>query len=131
MTKRKFYTIKAVIIISMISIFAFIYILNPFIQKYDFEYKLILAIIIGCIFAFLVKFLITYKRTELPQEREEREAIEKKINEMLLEEITLSTNEKVRGIFLDEGEYLEDVETENRYYKTSIVKIGNNIQEKN
>ena len=126
MTKFKFYTIKALIIISM---FVFMYLLKLFIQKYDFEYKLILAIIIGCIFAFLVKFLITYKRT--PQEREEREAIEKKINEMLLEEITLSTNEKVRGIFLDEGEYLEDVETENRYYKTSIVKIENNIQEKN
>lgn len=128
MTKLKFYTIKAVIIISMISVFAFIYMLNPYIQKYDFEYKLILAIIMGCIFAFLVKFLITYKRPELPQEREERKAIEKRIDEMFLEEITLSTNEKIRGTFLDEGEYLEDVETEKRYYKTSIVKIENNIQ---
>ena len=129
MTKFKFYTIKALIIISM---FVFMYLLKLFIQKYDFEYKLILAIIIimGVIFGFLVKFLITYERPELPQEREERKAIEKKINEMLLEEITLSTNEKVRGIFLDEGEYLEDVETGNRYYKTSIVKIENNIQEK-
>lgn len=127
MTKFKFYTIKALIIISM---FVFMYLLRLFIQKYDFEYKLILAIIMGVIFGFLVKFLITYKRPELPQEREEREAIEKKIYEMLLEEITLSTNEKVRGIFLDEGEHLEDVETGNRYYKTSIVKIENNIQEK-
>ena len=126
MTKFKFYTIKALIIISM---FVFMYLLKPFIQKYDFEYKLILAIIMGCIFTFLVKFLITYKRPELPQEKEERKAIEKRINEMFLEEITLSTNEKIRGIFLDEGEYLEDVETENRYYKTSIVKIEN-IQEK-
>lgn len=108
----------------------FIHLLRPFIQKYDFEYKLILAIIIGCIFAFLVKFLITYRRPELPQEREKRKAIEKRIDEMFLEEITLSTNEKIRGTFLDEGEYLEDVETEKRYYKTSIVKIENNIQEK-
>ena len=120
MTKFKFYTIKALIIISM---FVFMYLLKPFIQKYDFEYKLILAIIIGCVFAFLVKFLITYKRPELPQEREKREAIDKKINEMFLEEITLSTNEKIRGTFLDEGEYLEDVEKGDRYYKTSIIKI--------
>ena len=125
MTKFKFYTIKALIIISM---FGFVYLMKLFIQKYDFEYKLILAIIMGCIFAFLVKFLITYKRPELPQEREERKAIEKRIDEMFLEEITLSTNEKIRGTFLDEGEYLEDIETEKRYYKTSIVKIENNIQ---
>jgi hypothetical protein len=103
--------------------FGFMYLLKPFIQKYDFEYKLILAIVIGCIYTFLVKFLITYKRPELPKEREEREAIDKKINEMLLEEITLSTNEKIRGIFLDEVEYLEDIENGNRYYKTSILKI--------
>lgn len=120
MTKFKFYTIKALIIISM---FGFVYLMKLFIQKYDFEYKLIFAIVIGCIFTFLVKFLITYKRPELPQEREERKAIEKRIDEMFLEEITLSTNEKIRGTFLDEGKYLEDVETENRYYKTSIVKI--------
>lgn len=83
MTKFKFYTIKALIIISM---FVFMYLLKLFIQKYDFEYKLILAIVIimGVIFGFLVKFLITYKRPELPQEREERKAIEKKINEMYL-----------------------------------------------
>ena len=127
MTKLKFYTIKILIIIGM---FTFIHLLRPFIQKYDFKYKLILAIIIGCIFAFLVKFLITYRRPELPQEREKRKAIDKKIDEMFLEEITLSTNEKIRGTFLDEGEYLEDVETEKRYYKTSIIKIENNIQEK-
>ena len=40
-----------------------------------------------------------------------------------IEEITLSTNEKIRGIFLEGDDYIEDVETENRYYKTSIVKI--------
>ena len=103
--------------------FAFIHLLSPFIQNYDFKYKLILAAIIGCIFAFFIKFLITYKRPELPQERERRKVIEKKINKMFLEEITLSTNEKIRGTFLDEGEYLKDIETEKKYYKTSIVKI--------
>lgn len=120
MTKFKFYTIKTLIIISM---FVFVYLMKPFIQKYDFEYILIFAIVIACIFTFLVKFLLSYKRPELPQEKEEREAIDKKINEMLLEEITLSTNEKIRGIFLDEVEYLEDIENGNRYYKTSILKI--------
>ena len=127
MTKLKFYTIKIAILVSMgISLYLF----KHFIQNHIFEYKLILAVIMGVVHAFLIKFLITYRRPELPQEREKRKAIEKRIDEMFLEEITLSTNEKIRGTFLDEGEYLEDVETEKRYYKTSIVKIENNIQEK-
>ena len=35
----------------------------------------------------------------------------------------MSNNEKIKGKFLEKSEYFEDVETENRYYKTSIVKI--------
>ena len=38
-------------------------------------------------------------------------------------EITISTNEKIKGKFLEKKEYFEDVETENRYYKSQIIKI--------
>ena len=38
-------------------------------------------------------------------------------------EITLTTNEKIKGKFLEGDEYFEEVETGNKYYKTHIIKI--------
>ena len=47
------------------------------------------------------------------------------VEEIPIEEITLSTGEKIRGKFLEKDEYFEEVESENRYYKTFIVKVEN------
>ena len=139
MTKRKFYIIKTLVAIGLaVFIYFFKYLLDKgitFGQKPSepgFGIFLFSAIVSGIIFIIGMEFLVNYKRPKFPEEieeekREEEEELKKEwesLKETLpLLEITISTNEKIKGKFLEKKEYFEDVETENRYYKSQIIKI--------
>ena len=139
MTKRKFYIIKTLVAIGLaVFIYFFKYLLDKgitFGQKPSepgFGIFLFSAIVSGIIFIIGMEFLVNYKRPKFPEEieeekREEEEKLKKEwesLKETLpLLEITISTNEKIKGKFLEKKEYFEDVETENRYYKSQIIKI--------
>jgi len=150
MTKRKFYTIKTLVAIGLaVFIYFFKYLLDKgitFGQKPSepgFGILLFSALVSGIIFIIGMEFLVNYKRPKLPEEVEEEKRKEKEDNkryeleqkelfekakqrnrELLpVVEITLSTNEKIKGQFLEKSEYLEDLETSTKYYKAYIVKI--------
>ena len=150
MTKRKFYIIKTLVAIGLaVFIYFFKYFLDKgitFGQKPSepgFGILLFSALVSGIIFIIGMEFLVNYKRLKLPEEIEEEKRKEKEDNKRyeleqkeLLEkakqrnrellpvvEITLFTNEKIKGQFLEKSEYLEDLETSTKYYKAYIVKI--------
>ena len=90
------------------------------------------ALVVFIIFITGMEFLVNYKRPKFPEEIEEekREEEEERKEEweslketLPLLEITISTNEKIKGKFLEKKEYFEEVETENKYYKSHIIKI--------
>ncbi|EJU34677.1 hypothetical protein [Capnocytophaga sp. CM59] len=133
MTKRKFYIIKTILFaLSTISIYYFII----FIEKYGIKIfgEPVLFITIDVSF-FLILLLLYFLFSERPllieeikKEKREKEEKLKKERESLKEtlpllEITISTNEKIKGKFLEKKEYFEEVETKNKYYKAYIVKI--------
>ena len=133
MTKRKFYIIKTLVAIALsVSIYFFI---NEFFVKNkitderkpsDLEFGIMLfdLVFATSIFTIVIFFLINYQRPKLPEEIEEEKREWESLKETLpLLEITLTTNEKIKGKFLEGDEYFEEVETENKYYKTSIAKI--------
>lgn len=133
MTKRKFYIIKTLVaIVLSVSIYFFI---NEFFVKNkitderkpsDLEFGIMLfdLVFATSIFTIVIFFLINYQRPKLPEEIEEEKREWESLKETLpLLEITLTTNEKIKGKFLEEDEYFEEVESENKYYKTSIAKI--------
>lgn len=151
MTKRKFYIIKILGAIGL-SVFIYSYIdfikenqITNERKPSDLEFAIIFFSTLTAVIIFIVgvDFLLNYQRPKFPEEieeekREEQELLKKydeRINEfnkkrrqnlketLPLLEITMSNNEKIKGKFLEKSEYFEDVETENRYYKTSIVKI--------
>ena len=141
MTKRKFYIIKTILfIISAISIYYFVlFIIEKGIKIFIEPMPYLIIAVSSFLILLLLCFLFS-ERPKLPEEirkerREEEERIKKEwenLKETLpLIEITLTTNEKIKGKFLEKRGYFEDVETKNRYYETSISKIENNIQEKN
>ena len=151
MTKRKFYIIKTLVAIGL-SVFIY-FCIDLFFKNLitdgrkpsDLEFGTLFlsALVVFIIFITGMEFLLNYQRPKFPEEieeekREEQELLKKydeKINEfnkkrrqnlketLPLLEITMSNNEKIKGKFLEKSEYFEDVETENRYYKTFIVKI--------
>ena len=140
MTKRKFYIIKTLVAIGL-SVFIY-FCIDLFFKNLitdgrkpsDLELGTLFfsAVIVFIIFITGIEFLVNYKRPKFPEEieeekREEEEELKKEwesLKETLpLLEITISTNEKIRGKFLEKDEYFEEVETENKYYKSHIVKI--------
>ena len=149
MTKRKFYIIKTLVAIGLsVSIYFYIDLLKKFDElniSSDLKFGILVfsVVVVFPIFIIVMEFLLNYHRPKFPEEikeekREEQELLKKydeRINEfnkkrrqnlketLPLLEITMSNNEKIKGKFLEKSEYFEDVETENRYYKTSIVKI--------
>lgn len=150
MTKRKFYIIKTLVAIGLaVFIYFFKYLLDKgitFGQKPSepgFGIFLFSAIVSGIIFIIGMEFLVNYKRPKFPEEIEEEKRKEEEDNkryeleqkklfekakqrnrELLpVVEITLFTNEKIKGQFLEKSEYLEDLETSTKYYKAYIVKI--------
>lgn len=141
MTKRNFYIIKTLVAIGL-SVFIYFFIEFFYIKNQITDEQKLSDHKIGTmlfelfaatsIFTIVVKFLINYQRPKLPEEieeekREEEEELKEEwenLKETLpLLEITLTTNEKIKDKFLERDEYFEEVETENRYYKTSIIKI--------
>ena len=144
MTKRKFYMIKAILfVLSVVSIYYFVlFIKEKGIKILEEPIPLIITSVSSFLISLLLYFLFS-ERPKLPEEikEEEREEEEnnkryeleqkelfekaKQRNRELLPvvEITLSTNEKIKGQFLEKSEYLEDLETSTKYYKAYIVKI--------
>ena len=138
MTKRKFYIIKTLVATGLA---IYIYFCIDAFKKNQITYEtsdlevgfLSFSVVVAVIiFLIGIKFLINYQRPKFPEEieeekREEEEELKKEwesLKETLpLLEITISTNEKIKGKFLEKKEYFEDVETENRYYKSQIIKI--------
>ena len=131
MTKRKFYIIKTLVAIGLaVFIYFFKYLLDKGItfgqkpSESGFGIFLFSALVSGIIFIIGMEFLVNYKRPKFPEEIEEEKREWESLKETLpLLEITLTTNEKIKGKFLEGDEYFEEVETENKYYKTSIAKI--------
>lgn len=144
MTKRKFYTIKTILfVLSVVSIYYFVL----FIKENGIKIlQELVPLIITSISSFLILLLLYFLFSERPllieeieeekreeeennkrYELEQKELLEKakQRNRELLPvvEITLFTNEKIKGQFLEKSEYLEDLETSTKYYKAYIVKI--------
>jgi len=144
MTKRKFYTIKTILfVLSVVSIYYFVL----FIKENGIKIlEELVPLIITSISSFLILLLLYFLFSERPllieeieeekreeeednkrYELEQKELLEKakQRNRELLPvvEITLFTNEKIKGQFLEKSEYLEDLETSTKYYKAYIVKI--------
>lgn len=135
MTKREFYIFKTILFaLSTISIYYYII----FIEKYGIKIfeEPVPFIIIG-VSSFLILLLLYFLFSERPltieeikeEKKEEEEELKKEwesLKETLpLIEITLSTNEKIKGKFLEKNGYFENIENSSRYYKTFIVKIEN------
>lgn len=129
MSEHVTYIIKR--IVCMILIFS-IYHLIMFINKRgkqifeDFDLSVLLFVSITSILGILA-FLLFYESPEelsenIKEEKEEKEETQELIP---LSEITLSTNEKIKGRFLEKNGYFENIENSSRYYKTFIVKIEN------
>ncbi len=151
MTKRKFYIIKTLVAIGL-SVFIY-FCIDLFFKNLitdgrkpsDLKIGTVFfsAVVVFIIFIIGMEFLTNYKRPKLPEEVEEEKRKEKEDNkryeleqkelfekakqrnrELLpVVEITLSTNEKIKGQFLEKSEYLEDLETSTKYYKSHIIKI--------
>lgn len=151
MTKRKFYIIKTLVSIGL-SVFIY-FCIDLFFKNLitdgrkpsDLEFGTLFlsALVVFIIFITGIEFLFNYKRPKFPEEVEEEKRKEKEDNkryeleqkelfekakqrnrELLpVVEITLFTNEKIKGQFLEKSEYLEDLETSTKYYKAYIVKI--------
>ena len=133
MTKREFYIFKTILfVLSTVSIYYYII----FIERYGIKiFEEPIPFITLAVSSFLILLLLHFLFSERPltieeikkEKREEEERLkeewESQKETLPLLEITLSTNEKIKGKFLEKKEYFQDVETENRYYKTSIVKI--------
>lgn len=144
MTKRKFYTIKTILfVLSVVSIYYFVL----FIKENGIKIlQELVPLIITSVSSFLISLLLYFLLSERPllieeieeekreeeednkrYELEQKELLEKakQRNKELLPvvEITLFTNEKIKGQFLEKSEYLEDLETSTKYYKAYIVKI--------
>lgn len=144
MTKRKFYTIKTILfVLSVVSIYYFVL----FIKENGIKIlEEPIPFIITSVSSFLISLLLYFLHSERPlliEEIEEEKRKEKEDNkryeleqkelfekakqrnrELLpVVEITLFTNEKIKGQFLEKSEYLEDLETSTKYYKAYIVKI--------
>lgn len=127
MSKHVTYIIKR--IVCTILIFS-IYHLIMFINKKgkqifeDFDLSVLLFGSITSMLGILAFLLFYESPEELSENIEEMQ--EEETQELIPSiEITLSTNEKIKGKFLEKNEYFEDIENSNRYYKTFIVKIEN------
>ena len=136
--------IKAILFaLSVVSIYYFVlFIKENGIKILEEPVPLIITSVSSFLISLLLYFLFS-ERPKLPEEikEEEREEEEnnkryeleqkelfekaKQRNRELLPvvEITLFTNEKIKGQFLEKSEYLEDLETSTKYYKAYIVKI--------
>ena len=135
MTKREFYIFKTILfVLSTVSIYYYII----FIERYGIKiFEEPIPFITLAVSSFLILLLLHFLFSERPltieeikkEKREEEERLkeewESQKETLPLIEITLTTNEKIKGKFLEKDEYFENVENSSRYYKTFIVKIEN------
>lgn len=138
MTKREFYIFKT-ILFALLTFSTYYYItfigkcgIKIFGKPIPFIAFVILSFLILVILHFLFsKRPLTIEEIE-EEKREEDEELKEEwesLKETLpLLEITLSTNEKIKGKFLEKDECFQDIETENRYYKSHIIKIEKAIK---
>ena len=136
MTKREFYIFKT-ILFALLTVSIYYY--TDFIEKYGIKiFGEPIPFIAFVIFSFLILVILHFLFSKRPLTIEEIEEEEKREEEEELKEeweslkdtlplleITLSTNEKIKGKFLEKNEYFENIENSSRYYKTFIVKIEN------
>ena len=135
MTKREFYIFKTILfVLSTVSIYYYII----FIERYGIKiFEEPIPFITLAVSSFLILLLLHFLFSERPltieeikkEKREEEERLkeewESQKETLPLIEITLTTNEKIKGKFLEKDEYFENVENSSKYYKTFIVKIEN------
>ena len=138
MTKREFYIFKTILFaLSTVSIYYYI----TFIEKYGIKiFEEPIPFITLAVSSFLILLLLYFIFSERPltieeikkEKREEEEELKKEwksLKETLpLLEITMSTNEKIKGKFLEKNKYFEEVETGNKYYKLYIIKIEKDMK---
>lgn len=138
MTKREFYIFKTILFaLSTVSIYYYII----FIEKYGIKiFEEPIPFITLAVSSFLILLLLYFLFSERPltieeikkEKREEEEELKKEwksLKETLpLLEITMSTNEKIKGKFLEKNKYFEEVETGNKYYKLYIIKIEKDMK---
>lgn len=144
MTKREFYIFKTILFaLSVVSIYYFVlFIKEKGIKILEEPIPLIIISVSSFLISLLLYFLFSERPLTIEEieeekreeeednkryELEQKELLEKakQRNRELLPvvEITLFTNEKIKGQFLEKSEYLEDLETSTKYYKAYIVKI--------
>ena len=133
MTKRKFYMIKAILFaLSVVSIYYFVlFIKEKGIKIFEEPIPFIVIAVSSSLISLLLYFLFSERPLLIEEIEEEKREEEEELKEELeslketlpLLEITISTNEKIKGKFLEKDEYFEEVETENKYYKSHIIKI--------
>ena len=133
MTKRRFYMIKAILfVLSVVSIYYFVlFIKEKGIKIFEEPIPFIVITVSSSLISLLLYFLFSERPLSIEEIKEEKREEEKKLKKeweslketLPLLEITISTNEKIKGKFLEKKEYFEEVETKNKYYKAYIVKI--------
>lgn len=127
MSKHVTYIIKRIVSgILVVSIYHLIMFINKRGKQIfeDFDLSILLFVSITSILGMLA-FLLFYESPEELSENIEEEEEEETQELIPLSEITLSTNEKIKGRFLEKNGYFENIENSSRYYKTFIVKIEN------
>ena len=125
--------IKAILfVLSVVSIYYFVlFIKEKGIKIFEEPIPFIVITVSSSLISLLLYFLFSERPLsieEIKEEKREEEKKQKKEWESMKEtlpllEITISTNEKIKGKFLEKKEYFEEVETKNKYYKAYIVKI--------
>ena len=133
MTKRKFYMIKTILFaLSVVSIYYLVlFIKEKGIKIFEEPIPFIITSVSSSLISLLLYFLLSERPLSIEEIKEQKREEEEELKEELeslketlpLLEITISTNEKIRGKFLEKDEYFEEVETENKYYKSHIIKI--------
>lgn len=133
MTKRKFYMIKTILFaLSVVSIYYLVlFIKEKGIKIFEEPIPFIVITVSSSLISLLLYFVFSERPLSIEEIKEEKREEEKKLKKeweslketLPLLEITISTNEKIKGKFLEKKEYFEEVETKNKYYKAYIVKI--------
>jgi hypothetical protein len=125
--------IKAILFaLSVVSIYYFVlFIKEKGIKIFEEPIPFIVISVSSSLISLLLYFLFSERPLSIEEIKEEKRKEEKELKKeweslketLPLLEITISTNEKIKGKFLEKREYFEEVETENKYYKSHIIKI--------
>ena len=114
-----------------LSIIFVLFIKEKGIKIFEEPIPFIVISVSSSLISLLLYFLFSERPLSIEEIKEEKRKEEKELKKeweslketLPLLEITISTNEKIKGKFLEKREYFEEVETENKYYKSHIIKI--------